>query len=327
MSSNVQSVVCCLGDPVAGNPTQFLMQRAAAAENLDWMFVTAEVPSERLADAFNGIRALRFSGVAFLKPHQKDASELVDSLTEAAMRSGHVRIARRDGDAWLGDDTLGIAIIELLRTSGLVYLSEVNDALDPSITLVAGEEWLTHLIRLANPASQSSLFHLQKEKPTDNSMGSKTEGIDEQDAISAIAVETAETANLEPVSANGYDNTSSSESQGRVSDFAKIKTMYLDDLIENGTPVKALIVDSSAPGISSKQAASIRFAENAFILLLESDTHWEKVLQSHPQASSFRYLRSIDIAASNAVVNFQFWTGQSIDVAYIRDSLDEYCQW
>jgi shikimate 5-dehydrogenase len=144
LASIVQSIVCCIGDPVAGNPTQFLMQRAAASHGLDWMFVTAEVPGNRIKEAFEGIRALNFSGAAFLPPHRTAGATLVDSMTESALRSGQVRIARRDGDSWLGEDTLGAAIVELLRFENLVVDDE-------SYIATSGHEWLSHLIRLAAP--------------------------------------------------------------------------------------------------------------------------------------------------------------------------------
>ncbi len=145
--SNVQSIICCVGDPVAGNPTQFLMQRAAAALGMDWIFVTAEVSSDKIREAFAGIRALQFSGVAFLPPHRSIGCELVDSMTEAAARSQHVRVARRDGNLWLGDDTLGAAIWELLKSAG--HTADHADSNER--WLIAGEPWLPHLIRLAAP--------------------------------------------------------------------------------------------------------------------------------------------------------------------------------
>ena len=45
-----QEVVCCLGQPVAGNPTQYMMEKAFGAAGLeDWKYLTCEVPPETLA--------------------------------------------------------------------------------------------------------------------------------------------------------------------------------------------------------------------------------------------------------------------------------------
>src|SRR5436190_807767 len=53
-----QEFLCCLGKPVAGNPTQYMMEKAFEAAGLDWRYLTCEVPPEKLADAMRGLRAL-----------------------------------------------------------------------------------------------------------------------------------------------------------------------------------------------------------------------------------------------------------------------------
>ena len=52
--STLQPIVCCMGQPVAGNPTQFMMERAFAAAGLEWRYLTLEVPPDRLGDAVRG---------------------------------------------------------------------------------------------------------------------------------------------------------------------------------------------------------------------------------------------------------------------------------
>ena len=56
-----QEFLCCLGQPVAGNPTQYMMEKAFEAAGLDWRYLTCEVPPEKLADAMRGLRALGFN--------------------------------------------------------------------------------------------------------------------------------------------------------------------------------------------------------------------------------------------------------------------------
>ena len=53
--SALQEIVCCIGRPVAGNPTQFMMQRVLAKSGLDWCYLTLEVAPEDLADAMRGM--------------------------------------------------------------------------------------------------------------------------------------------------------------------------------------------------------------------------------------------------------------------------------
>jgi len=66
--SPIQQIVCCMGQPVAGNPTQFMMERAFAAAGLDWRYLTLEVPPEKLADAVKGLRVVLADAIEHLRP-------------------------------------------------------------------------------------------------------------------------------------------------------------------------------------------------------------------------------------------------------------------
>lgn len=117
MSSNaLQQIVCCMGQPVAGNPTQFMMERAFAAAKLDWRYLTLEVPPEKLADAVRGMRAMGFRGGNFTIPHKVAVLPLLDGLSPAAELMGAVNCVHRDGDRLLGANTDGQGFLESLRT-------------------------------------------------------------------------------------------------------------------------------------------------------------------------------------------------------------------
>ena len=302
MSSNVQSIVCCLGDPVAGNPSQFLMQRAAASQSLDWMFVTAEVPEEKIIEAFQGIRALRFSGVAFLPPHQTAGCSLVDSVTEAALRSGHVRVARRDGNLWLGDDTLGAGIVELIKSHSEHNDAGVGDSSDPRVILVSGRPWLSHLIRLALPATwNNSLFELVQ-TPLPSKVSPTDSAVHNGDVRSNI------------------DRMHEKESS------ASIHQISFDAALQLDRPIDTIIVDSTALCPTSKTFAKLNWTTNPTLVFVEPNARWESSIAAMniPHA---RIFRAIDVAAAKAVVNFNFWTGHHTELGFVRESLDEYCQW
>ena len=96
-NSSLQEIVCCLGQPVAGNPTQYMMEKAFAAAGLDLRFLTLEVAPDRLDDALRGIRAMGFRGAILLSPHQAAAVRYVDQLSPAARLIGEVNFLDRDG--------------------------------------------------------------------------------------------------------------------------------------------------------------------------------------------------------------------------------------
>jgi len=112
---SLQEVVCCLGQPVAGNPTQYMMEKAFAAAGLDWRYLTCEVPPERLADAMQGIRALGFKGANFTIPHKVDVIPYLDTLSPAAEVMGAVNCMNRVGDKLIGENTDGKGFCQSLR--------------------------------------------------------------------------------------------------------------------------------------------------------------------------------------------------------------------
>jgi len=116
MSSSFLEVVCCLGQPVAGNPTQYMMEKAFAAAGLeDWKYLTCEVPPEGLADAMRGIRALGFKGANFTIPHKVAVIQYLDSLSPAAELMGAVNCVNRVGDKLIGDNADGKGFYQSLR--------------------------------------------------------------------------------------------------------------------------------------------------------------------------------------------------------------------
>lgn len=115
MSSISQEVVCCLGQPVAGNPTQYMMEQAFAAAGLDWRYLTCEVPPDKLADAMRGLRVLGFKGANFTIPHKVAVIEHLDELSQAAQLMGAVNCANRLGDKFIGENTDGKGFYQSLR--------------------------------------------------------------------------------------------------------------------------------------------------------------------------------------------------------------------
>lgn len=113
--SALQEIVCCIGQPVAGNPTQFMMQRVLSSAGLDWCYLTLEVAPEDLGDAVRGIRVLGFREIHLSVPHKVAVVPLLDGLSEVAELVGAVSRVFRDGRRLIGDNTDGRAFVESLR--------------------------------------------------------------------------------------------------------------------------------------------------------------------------------------------------------------------
>lgn len=111
----LETIVCCLGQPVAGNPTQFMMERAFEEAALDWRYLTLEVCPKDLSAAIKGLRALGFKGGNLTIPHKVAAIEHLDELSEAAALMGAVNCINRDGGQLIGENTDGKGFIQSLR--------------------------------------------------------------------------------------------------------------------------------------------------------------------------------------------------------------------
>ncbi len=114
-SPSVQPILVLLGQPVAGNPTQFMMERAFARHEMDWRFLSLEVAPEDLADAVRGMRAMGFRGGTCGDPHQEAILPLLDRCGEVAQRTGLVNCIVREQQALVGENTAGCGLIEALR--------------------------------------------------------------------------------------------------------------------------------------------------------------------------------------------------------------------
>lgn len=104
-----------MGQPVAGNPTQFMMERAFAAAGLDWRYLTFEVPAEQLTNAILGLRAMGFQGANFTIPHKVAVIPLLDELSSAAELMGAVNCVNRVGDKLVGENTDGKGFVQSLK--------------------------------------------------------------------------------------------------------------------------------------------------------------------------------------------------------------------
>ncbi len=113
--SPIQQIVCCMGSPVAGNPTQFMMERAFAAAGLDWRYLTLEVTSEHLAHAILGMRAMGFRGGNFTIPHKADVIKYLDGVSDSSEITGTVNCVTRVGQRLIGENTDGKGFLQALR--------------------------------------------------------------------------------------------------------------------------------------------------------------------------------------------------------------------
>jgi shikimate dehydrogenase len=117
-----------MGQPVAGNPTQYMIEKAFVKAGLDWRYLTLEVSPEQLPAAMAGMRAMGFRGANFTIPHKVAVIEHLDELSDAAQLMGAVNCVNRVEDRLIGDNTDGKGFVRSLR--------EVTDPAEKSVVIL-----------------------------------------------------------------------------------------------------------------------------------------------------------------------------------------------
>ena len=119
-SPALQDIVALLGCPAAGNPAQYLFERAISAAGLDWRFLTFDVLPERLAQALGGIDAMGFRGCLLSGALQEGAMGegqigLLSHASPAARFAGAASLVEHQAGGLFGHMTDGRGIVEALR--------------------------------------------------------------------------------------------------------------------------------------------------------------------------------------------------------------------
>lgn len=112
----LQEICALLGQPVAGNPTQYMIEQAFAHHGVDWRYLTLEVPPADLGDAVRGMRAMGFRGGNVTKPHKVAVVEHLDRLSDSAAMMGAVNCIVREDRQLVGENTDGKGFMKSLAT-------------------------------------------------------------------------------------------------------------------------------------------------------------------------------------------------------------------
>jgi shikimate dehydrogenase len=114
-SSALEEIIAVLGAPAAGNPAQYLFERAFQAAGLEWQIITCDVVPERIAEAVAGAAAMGFRGCLLAGPLRKAVLPLTASASPTAQFAGGVGLLERAGEGFTGHMTDGRGVIEALR--------------------------------------------------------------------------------------------------------------------------------------------------------------------------------------------------------------------
>ncbi len=114
-NSLVQPVLALFGHPVAGNPTQYIIEKAFEHHELDWEYLSLEVPADDLGDAVRGMRSLGLRGGNCTDPHKQAVIQYLNRITPTAELIGSVNCILREERQLVGENTEGKALLDVLR--------------------------------------------------------------------------------------------------------------------------------------------------------------------------------------------------------------------
>ena len=141
MTNHPQQDVCCLmGDPIAGNPTQYMLEKAIEAGRLDWRFLTFEIPALEFEGALRGARIFGFHGIMLAPPHDAIVIPYLEEVSDAARLSGQVNCIHQISGRLCGENTQGRALRHLVQQSVELSGAQITILGDgPSVRCLAAE--------------------------------------------------------------------------------------------------------------------------------------------------------------------------------------------
>lgn len=291
--SLAQPVICCVGRSVAGQPTQFLIERLTANQQLDWKALSVEVSPEQLETASNGMLAMGFKGLRLFGEYQSRAAELLAADDPAIEFVGSATSGAPSGPHWSLWDNVGFAWLELLRQRA---------AAQPYAVWLHGNSRTTRstfaaIVELG--AKAPNWIWTEAPAPTTPSSwpGEWTRWISE----GVVGSEFSETM------------------QNLVGKWLKVDEVPSDSDSEKETSTGVLGF------VSEHRVLPVQFGDWLAQHPVELAVAKETVVPNSTSTSAVRRISSSDLAVAGEAYDFERWTGQKVDHPLLQDAYDEYC--
>lgn len=110
--SLLQPILALIGHPVAGNPTQYMVEKVFSQLQMDWRYLSLDVAADDLATAVRGMQAMGFAGGNCGQPHKQAVLPYFDRNSQTAELSGVVNVFVRKDDQLVGENTEGKAVLQ-----------------------------------------------------------------------------------------------------------------------------------------------------------------------------------------------------------------------
>jgi shikimate dehydrogenase len=312
MASPSQEFVCCLGQPVAGNPTQYMMEKAFAAAGLDWRYLTCEVPPEKLADAMRGLRALGFKGANFTIPHKVAVIQYLDSLSPATELMGAVNCMNRVDNKSGGTGVSPVFIGE--NTDGKGFYQSLREACDPAglsiVVLGAGGAARAIAVELALAgAGEITIVNRAADRG--------------QALVDLLRQRTSVKADFVPLFGAGLPTPPQSDRRSPDSRPPTADSPY------SIPDTAAIFINATSIGLGDADARLPIVPDSLRPDLIVADVVFNPPQTWLIRTATERGCRTLDglgMLVNQAVISFRIWTGIDPDATVMRDALEEFLE-
>lgn len=308
MESKIQPILCCVGAAVAGQPTQFLMERAFEAAQCDWRVITVEVQPENFQVALNGMRAMSFTALRFFPELQPLAATLTHQQPPASL--GAVTSAMRQGangkeDQWEYWDNQGFGILDLIESAS-----------PPTSTLI----WLIGQSRLTT--SLYHAIHATGYSPNQLLWSDTTA----ESAVADMPLLASQPPAIQPASQQPASEPSSSQPsipQPIITPLVDVE-QRLKDLLSNANLITHLVVVGESLACQLPRLSQLEVAGEIQLLMATNQRLTrQQVNEAWTSGKATIYSENDQLIAAEAY-DFKRWTGLPADLELLRDAYDEY---
>jgi hypothetical protein len=288
--STTQPIICCIGEDVAGRPTQFVLERAFDAERMHWQALSVEVRIEKFALICEAMLAMGFRGLRFYDKLEREAGQHLTKPGSLERFVGNVTSALNVCDGWQVWDHRGPA--------WLSTLTQGSPRTEPTAIWINGDE-----------LQPRSLFAALMLQPAESKRWVWTEAPAELNSLehprvrSAIADGRILFADSLPVAERLQELLGCSAIDSSDSDAPRAQLALV---------TSAASLPSSITEIVSHWSVQLTVPGK-----LKLPSSWAELV--------IHRISEADIAIAAEAYDFSRWTNRTTDIGILRDAYDEYC--
>ncbi len=286
--STTQPIICCFGPSVAGQPTQFLLERAFEHSRLPWRAISVEVLPTNFKQVCEAMLAMGFQGLRFYGDFEQLAAEQLASSNQLSQFVGKATSAVRFGDQWTVWNNRGAGWMDLLQlhqaTSIWLHGDSVENRSLATILLEGALSWIW-------TDAPRTVFEARIDE--DLKAIVRTRVFETQSP--PLAEQLAELLGINKPPADSNLTSLPSSAQPRIAVVSNQATIP--------TEFSSWLVEQNAELIASTQ---LKLPESLM-------------------ASCVCKVSAADLAVAAEASDFKRWTDEPIDLTLLRDAYDEFC--